>query len=130
MYRKTEYRKIKYRKTDVQTYMYIFVQTFIYRHRDTQTYRRTDKQADRQTDTVHRGRHPDSRQRRGKGDILADRKTDIQKEGQLGRQILKYLPVLTVWQLFIQASRQAGGLAGRKAGSKEGRKAGRKTGRQ
>ena len=30
MYRKTEYRKIKYRKTDVQTYMYIFVQTYIH----------------------------------------------------------------------------------------------------
>ena len=53
MYRKTEYRKIKYRKTDVQTYMYIFVQTYIYRHRDTQTYGRADKQADRQTGTVH-----------------------------------------------------------------------------
>jgi hypothetical protein len=85
---------------------------------------RTDRQ------TVHRGRQPDSSQTGGKADRLADRKTDVQKEGQLDRQTLKYLPVLTVHKLFMQVSRQAGGLASRKAGSKTGRKAGRKTGRQ
>ena len=109
MYRKTKYRKIKNRKTDVQTYMHIFVHTCIYRHRDTQTYRWTDKQADRQADSVHRGRQPDSRQTGSKADRLADRKTDVQKEGQQDRQTLKYLPILTVRQLFMQASRQAGG---------------------
>ena len=51
MYRKTEYRKIKYRKTDVQTYMYIFVQTYrtyigieTHRHTDGRTNKRTDRQ--------------------------------------------------------------------------------------
>jgi hypothetical protein len=61
------------------------------------------------------------RQTGGKADRLADRKTDVQKEGKLNRQTLKYLLVLTVRQLFMQASRQAGGLAGRKAGRRTGR---------
>jgi hypothetical protein len=80
--------------------MYIFVRTYIYRHRDTETYRRTDKQVDQQTDTLLRGRQPDSGQTGGKADRLADRKTDIQKEGQVDRQTLKKLLVLTVGQLF------------------------------
>ncbi len=70
----------------------------------------------------------DSRQTGGKADRIADRKTVVKKEGQLDRQTLKYLPVLTARQPFMQASRQAGGLAGRKAGSKK--QAGRLAGRQ
>jgi len=50
---------------------------------------------------------------------------------QTDRQTLKYLQVLTVRQLFMQASRQAGRWASRrKAGRMAGRKTGRKTGRQ
>ncbi len=59
MYRKTKHRKIKNRKTDVQTYMQFFWADI---HRDTQTYRWTDKHEDQQTVTVHRGRQPDSSQ--------------------------------------------------------------------
>ena len=76
-----------------------------HRHTDGQTNRRTD----RQILYICRGRQPDSRQTDGKADRLADRKTDVQKEGQQDRQTLKYLPILTVRQLFMQASRQAGG---------------------
>ncbi len=48
MYRKTEYRKIKNRKKDVQTYMYIFVQTCIHICIGIETHRHT-VQTDRQT---------------------------------------------------------------------------------
>jgi hypothetical protein len=65
-------------------------------YNDIQTDRQTSGLTDRQQATG------------GKADRLADRKTDVQKEGKLDRQTFKYLPVLTVRQLFMQASRQVG----------------------
>ncbi len=110
--------------TDIHYSTYLGIET--HRHADGQT----NKQADQQTDTVHRGRQPESRQTGGKADRLADRKTDVQKEGQLDRHILKYLPVLTVWQLFMQAGRWVGRQEGRQENRVAVRRADRQAGRQ
>ncbi len=90
--------------------------------------RQTDQQTDRQILYIEANSWTAGNQ--GNADRLADGKTDVQKEGQLDRQTLKYLPLFTVRQPFMQASRQAGGLAGRKAGSKAGRQEDRQAVRQ
>ncbi len=105
MYKKTEFRKIKNRKTDVQTYMHIFVQTYIYRHRDTQKYRWTDKQADRQTDTAHRGRHPDSRQTGGQNCRQKNRRTERRTARQTDFEIFAN----TYFSAAFYAGKQAAG---------------------
>ncbi len=53
--------------------------------------------------------------------------TEKQTYRKKDRETLKYLPILTVRQLFMQASRQQ---VGRQAGRQTGRQAGRQAGRQ
>jgi hypothetical protein len=89
-------------------HVYFCTDTYIYMHRDTQTYS-TDGQTNKRTDRQILYIEADS-QTAGKQAVRkTDLQTDVQKEGQLDRQTLKYLPIITVRQLFMQASRQAGG---------------------
>ncbi len=110
--REIKYRTIKYRKTNVQTSMYI-VQKYIHWNKDTQTHRHTDGQTNIPTDRqIQRDRKLDSRQTGSKADRHADRKIDVQTEGQVDRHNLKYLTVLYSLAA-IQAGKQAGRLVGR-----------------
>jgi hypothetical protein len=83
MYRKTEYRKIKYRKTDVQTYMY---HPFLYRHtyKGIETHRHTDGQTNKQSDRQILYNYIEANSRTaGKQEVM---KTDLLTERQTYRK--------------------------------------------